>query len=60
MQRYEQGLTIPPVGSSGGVLPSHALALEGIAQLKAELMRPHILQLEEGILAVEKGRKKVF
>jgi hypothetical protein len=40
MQRYEQGLTIPPVGSSGGVLPSHALALGGIAQLKAELMLP--------------------
>jgi prophage maintenance system killer protein len=39
LQRYDEGLLTAPLGSPGGVLPSHAVALTGIAQLKADLMR---------------------
>lgn len=37
LQRYDEGLLTAPVGSPGGLLPTHVEALAGIAQLKADL-----------------------
>jgi len=38
LQRYDEGLLAEPTGSPGGVLPTLAVAREGISRLKADLM----------------------
>ena len=39
LQRYDEGLLVEAAGILGGILPTHAQALTGIAELKADLMQ---------------------